>query len=58
MKKKLKWADFERLFGRKDLRPDDTLAICEDELSVVGADDEGPTFSDYEDLDDEVESVE
>ncbi|MFH1532518.1 MAG: hypothetical protein ABIK09_17480 [Pseudomonadota bacterium] len=45
VKKKMKWSEFETLFGRKEARPDDSLSICGDEYSIEGADAEGPTFA-------------
>ena len=45
MKKKFTWDEFERLFGRKDARPDDSMAIGDNDYAIEGADAEGPTFA-------------
>ena len=44
MKKKMKWAEFETLFGRKHVCPDDSMCIGDNEYAIESVDEEGPTF--------------
>ena len=44
MKKKITWTEFETLFGRKDVRPDDSMAIGDNEYAIESVDEDGPTF--------------
>ena len=45
MKKKITWKEFETLFGRKHVCPDDSMAIGDDEYAIESVDEEGPTFA-------------